>query len=75
MLALVPDDPDWDVAHRVVAAAEYLRLRGDAGDDLLEAIHRHPGFVRDFVREHTVQTNVVQRCWALLPLPMAPLRG
>jgi hypothetical protein len=64
----VPDEPEWDVAHRVVAAAEYLRLRGDAGDDLLQAIHANPRFVREFVREHTIQTNIVQRCWALLPL-------
>jgi hypothetical protein len=35
---------------------------------LLGAIHDHPEFVRSFVREHTIQTNVVQRCWALLPL-------
>ena len=74
MLALLPDDPEWDVAHRVVAAAEYLRLRGGGGDDLLVAIHENPDFVRTFVREHTIQTNVVQRCWALLPLFLSVVR-
>jgi hypothetical protein len=68
VLALLPDEPEWDVAHRVIAAAEYLRLRGEAGDDLLATIHEQPDFVRHFVHEHTIQTNVVQRCWALLPL-------
>jgi hypothetical protein len=68
VLALVPDDPEWDVPHRVHAATEYLRLRGDADGDALAVVHRHADFVRSFVREHTIQTNVVQRCWALLPL-------
>lgn len=73
--ALVPDEPEWDVPHRLLAAAEYLRLRGDAGDDPLEAIHAHPELVRAFVREHTIQTNVVQRCWALLPLYLTVARA
>jgi hypothetical protein len=68
VLSLVPDEPDWDVPHRLLAAAEYLRLTGAAGDDPLAAMREHPSFVAAFVREHTVQTNVVQRCWALLPL-------
>ena len=68
MLALVPDEPDWDVPHRVHAAAEYLRLRGDAAGDGLAIVHENADFVREFIHRHTIQTNVVQRCWALLPL-------
>ena len=75
MLALVPDEPEWDVPHRVHAAAEYLRLRGDADGDPLAIVHEHADFVRSFVHEHTIQTNVVQRCWALLPLFLTVARN
>ena len=74
VLSLVPDEPDWDVPHRVLAAAEYLRLRGDADGDALAIVHEHAEFVRAFVREHTIRTNVVQRCWALLPLLLTVAR-
>ena len=43
-------------------------MRGEAGEDLLTAIHENAAFVARFVLEHTIQTNIVQRCWALLPL-------
>jgi hypothetical protein len=77
VLALVPDPATWDVPHRLTAAVEWLVLAGDADDyeraaDPWEAFRaavlQHADFVAAFVRERRVQTNEVQRCFALLPI-------
>ena len=73
MLGLVPEDPSWDVPDRLVAAVEYLRLagevqEGDGWDAFRFALAEHGEWAATFVREQPVQTNVVQRSWALLPL-------
>ena len=46
----------------------YLVLAGRASwDDVPGALEREREFVEQFVAEQAVQTNEVQRCWALLP--------
>jgi hypothetical protein len=58
-------EPGWDAPLRLLGGLHYLVLAGDASwDDPLEA---HAAFLRDFVRDQTVQTNEVQRSWMLLP--------
>ena len=65
MAAIVGDEPTWDAPLRLLGGLHFLVLAGDASwDDALEA---HADFLCDFVREQTVQTNEVQRSWALLP--------
>ena len=57
--------PEWDAPLRLLGGLHYLVLAGDASwGDPLEA---HAEFLREFVREQTVQTNEVQRSWMLLP--------
>ncbi len=69
--ALVPDEPDWDVPHRILAAVEYLVLAGSAryadAEEFCAVVHEHADWVGTFVRERSIQTNEPQRCWALLP--------
>ena len=75
--SLIPADPSWDVPHRLLAAVEYLVLGAEV-PDYREAVEPWEAFraivaersewVREFVRERTIQTNEPQRCWALLPL-------
>lgn len=77
MLALVPDEPSWDVPERIFAAVEYLVL-GDEAPDYRRAsdpwetfrsiVVERSEWVAQFVRERTIQTNEPQRSWALLPL-------
>jgi hypothetical protein len=46
----------------------YLVLEGRASwDDVPRALDEEVGFLREFVRERSVQTNEVQRAWMLLP--------
>ena len=73
MLALVPDEPSWDVPDRLVGAVEYLLLAGEADaaggwNAFRSVVADHAGWIETFVREQPVQTNEVQRSWALLPL-------
>ncbi len=73
MLALLPDEPSWDVPDRLVGAVEYLRLAGDVDtadgwDAFRSVVVEHAGWIETFVGEQPVQTNEVQRSWALLPL-------
>lgn len=84
MLSLVPDEPAWDVPHRVLAAVEYLVLGGEApnyreADDPWAAFRSivvaRAEWVEGFVRERTIQTNEPQRCWALLPLFLTVARA
>jgi len=65
VVAIFGGEPEWDAPLRLLGGLHYLVLAGDASwDDPLEA---HAEFLREFVREQTVQTNEVQRSWMLLP--------
>ncbi len=77
VLQLVPDDPAWDVPHRLLAAVQWLVLAGEVQDYHTAAdpwaafrtvLAERSEFIARFVREQGVQTHVVQRCFALLPL-------
>ena len=76
-LSLLPESPTWDMPHRLLAGARWLVLSGEAEDfeeaaDPWGAFHAVLGENREwlarFVLERPVQTNEVQRCWALLPI-------
>lgn len=76
-LSLVPAKPAWDVPHRLVAAVRWLVLAGKVEDfsqtqepwHAFRAVLGERGdWIARFVREQPVQTNEVQRCFALLPL-------
>ena len=77
VLELVPPAPRWDVPKRLLAAAQWLVLSG-AADDYRATADPWPAFralllehaerVARFIREQPVQTNEVQRCFALLPI-------
>jgi len=77
VLSLVPAEPTWDVPHRMVAAVRWLALGGEVEDfeaaqapwAVFRGVLAERGeWIARFVREQPVQTNVVQRCFALLPL-------
>ena len=66
MLALLPDEPSWDVPDRLVGAVEYLGLAGEADtadgwDAFRSVVVEHAGWIETFVGEQPVQTNEVQR--------------
>ena len=68
------DDLRWDVPLRLFGGVHYLELSGVepyalSGDweDFHRALVGRQGFLARFVREQAVQTNEVQRCFALLP--------
>jgi hypothetical protein len=64
----VAPDLRWDLPLRLLAALHYLVLAGLASwDDAEAALEAHAGFLRRHVAEQQVQTNEVQRAWALLP--------
>ena len=76
-LSLLPTEPTWDTPHRLLAGARWLVLTGEVADFEAAAdpwppfratLEAHADRLATFVREHPVQTNEVQRCWALLPL-------
>ncbi len=77
VLSLVPENPSWDVPHRLLASVQFLILGGEAADyraepdpwsAFLDILHAHADRVVDFVHRGPIQTNEVQRCFALLPL-------
>jgi hypothetical protein len=81
--SLVPDDAPWNAPHRLMAAVQLLILRGVVSDyrsdsDPWEAFrttlktHREP--VSHFVLHQDIQTNEVQRCFALLPIFLSMAR-
>jgi hypothetical protein len=83
-LALVPADPTWDVPHRLLAAVRWLVLAGEVSDygDAPDTWHAFSSILRErgdwiarFVRQQPVQTNEVQRCFALLPLFLTVARA
>ena len=58
----------WDVPLRLLAGLHYLVLAGLAAwDDLEGAFVEHAEWLRRWTAEQEVQTNEVQRAWALLP--------
>lgn len=76
-LDLVPAEPSWDVPHRLLAAVRLLASQGEVEDFeaasdpwavFRSVLLEHGVWIARFVREQPVQTHVVQRCWALLPL-------
>jgi hypothetical protein len=75
--SLISDRLTWDAPHRLLAAVRWLVYGGEAEDffdepdpwpPFRDVLENHSEWVRRFVREQTVQTNQVQRCWVLLPL-------
>jgi hypothetical protein len=64
----VAPDLGWDLPLRLLGGLHYLVLCGDASwDDVDGALAAHAGFLRRWCAEQDVQTNEVQRAWALLP--------
>jgi hypothetical protein len=68
------DELSWDVPLRLFGGVHYLELAGIepyalSGDwnDFRSALEARSDFLARFVREQAVQTNEVQRCFALLP--------
>ena len=77
-------DWDWDVPLRLFGGVHYLVLEGiepdalsGAWDDFRAALENERDFLARFVVDQGVQTNEVQRCFALLPafLTLARQRG
>jgi hypothetical protein len=65
----VVEDVRWDAPIRLLGAMHYLALRDglDPWSDATGFVVEHADFLAPFVAEQPVQTNEVQRCWALLP--------
>jgi hypothetical protein len=68
------DELTWDVPLRLFGGVHYLELAGiepyalsGEWDDFRSALEARRDFLARFVREQAVQTNEVQRCFALLP--------
>jgi hypothetical protein len=68
------DELSWDVPLRLFGGVHYLELAGiepnalsGDWDDFRSALEAQRDFLARFVREQAVQTNEVQRCFALLP--------
>jgi hypothetical protein len=65
----------WDVPVRLLGGLHYLVLDGRAPGwrwaDVRETLERERDWLEGFVAEQPVQTNEVQRCWALLPAFLA----
>jgi hypothetical protein len=68
------DELTWDAPLRLFGGVHYLELAGlepyalsGDWDDFRSALESRRDFLARFVREQAVQTNEVQRCWALLP--------
>jgi hypothetical protein len=75
--SLISDRLTWDAPHRLLAAVRWLVYGGEVADffddpdpwpPFRDVLENRAEWVRRFVREQTVQTNQVQRCWVLLPL-------
>jgi hypothetical protein len=65
---LIESPPRWDAALRLLAGLHFLVLEGRAGwDDVDGTLDREAEFLRRYVAEVEIQTNEVQRTWALLP--------
>src|SRR6267142_460762 len=64
----IATDLVWDFPLRLLGGLHYLVLAGKASwDDVDTALEEHREFLSIWTREQDVQTNEVQRSWALLP--------
>src|SRR5471030_1276032 len=64
----IAPDLRWDLPLRLLGALHYLVLAGLASwGDVDAALEEHAGFLGRHLVEQQVQTNEVQRSWALLP--------
>jgi hypothetical protein len=62
--------PHWEVPLRLFGGVHYLALTGAVDDPWSrfgDVLAEHREWLSRFVAEQPVQTNEVQRCWALLP--------
>jgi hypothetical protein len=62
--------PSWDLPMRLFGGVHYLSLSGEEVDPwsrLGEVLEKRREWLARFVAEQPVQTNEVQRSWALLP--------
>ena len=70
MRGIAPDDR-WDLPIRLLGGLHHLvldgRLAGWSWNDVRGALEQERDWLARFVAEQAVQTNEVQRCWALLP--------
>jgi hypothetical protein len=65
---IIESPPRWDAGLRLLGGLHHLVLTGRASwDRIEETLTDEQEFLRRFVSEQRVQTNEVQRCWALLP--------
>jgi hypothetical protein len=72
----IAPDLRWDLPLRLLGGLHYLVLAGLASwDDVDAALDRHGDFLRRHAAEQQVQTNEVQRAWALLPAFLAVADG
>jgi hypothetical protein len=61
-------DLAWDLPLRLLGGLHYLVLGGEASwEDVDGALDEHGAFLTRWCAEQSVQTNEVQRCWALVP--------
>ncbi len=61
-------DLAWDFPLRLLSGLHYLVLGGEASwDDVDAALDDHAEFLERWTSDQDVQTNEVQRSWALLP--------
>jgi hypothetical protein len=80
LIAEIAPEPRWELPLQLLGAMHYLALSGRAPDlarayagegdpwpAFRAALVEHRDFVARFVSEQDVQTNEVQRCYALLP--------
>jgi hypothetical protein len=64
----IAPDLTWDFPLRLLSGLHYLVLGGEASwDDVGAALDEHGEFLTRWTSEQDVQTNEVQRSWALLP--------
>jgi hypothetical protein len=67
---VAPDDR-WDLPVRLLGGLHHLvldgRMAGWGSDDVRGALVAERDWLARFLSEQAVQTNEVQRCWALLP--------
>src|SRR5205823_997409 len=64
----IAPDPGWDLPLRLLSGLHYLVLGGEASwEDLDGALDGHADMLASWTAQQEVQTNEVQRSWALLP--------
>ncbi|MFN2470268.1 MAG: DUF2332 domain-containing protein [Gaiellaceae bacterium] len=67
----IAPDERWDFPVRLLGGLHHLVLSGRAPgwawEDVRETLQREAGWLTRFTRKQPVQTNEVQRSWALLP--------